>query len=96
MFIGNGIDHRMIDTVKLTAVFTITGAMIRAADDKRTAPPFFPLRKQPAQFSVHIPKCRPMACRAVMGCPVQIKIVGVMDGVHIYIQENMLDRKSVV
>ena len=90
MFVWNGIDHRMVDAMKLTAILSITGAVIRAADHKSAAPPLFPSGKQPAQFPIHIPQGCPMAGRTVTGSAFQIKIVGIMDGIHIQIEKNML------
>lgn len=68
MFIWNGIDNRMIDTVELTTVLPITGSMVRAAQHKSTASYLFPGSKQSSKLLIHIAKCSLVALIAVMCC----------------------------
>ena len=92
MFIWNGIDNRMIDTVELTTVLPITGSMVRAAQHKSTASYLFPGSKQSSKLLIHIPKRRSVAFQTVIQRPLQIKIVRIMNRVYIQIEENMLLR----
>ena len=67
MLIRHSIDHRMVDAVEITAIFPITGSMVRTADDERRAALFFPAQKQASQFPVHIAKGRGVAFQGVVG-----------------------------
>ena len=88
MFIRNGIYHRMIYAVKLAAILSIAGSVIRTADDKGTAPLLLPPLEQPPQFLVRIPQRGSMAQDAVTGCPLQVEIIGIMNCIHIQIHKN--------
>ena len=91
MFVRNGIHHRMANPMRPAAVLPITGAMIRTADDKRIFPQGFPAVKQTAKLRIHITQGRPMALQtvpAIGNSAFQIKIIRIMNGVHIQIEEN--------
>ena len=89
MFVRNRIDKRMVDAMKLTAVFSITRSMIGTANYKRAAPFFFPSLNQTPQFTVHLPKRRRMAFYAVTRGSLPIKIIGIMNRVYIQIEKNL-------
>ena len=83
MLIGNRGYGRVIDAVKLAAVFPVTRSMIGTADYKGAAPHRLPAFKQPAQLAIHITQSCAMALKAVMNGAIQIKVIGVMDSVDI-------------
>ena len=78
-----------MDAMELAAVFPVAGSMVRTADHEGIAPLLLPSVEQPSQLTVHIPQSSHMASQIVMGCTVQIKIIGIMDGIHIQVKENM-------
>ena len=88
VLIRNRIDNRMIDSMEVASVLAIAGAVIGTADDKGAAPHVFPFIKEPPKLPVHIPEGRLMAVQAVMFCAVQVEIIGVMDGIHIQVEEK--------
>ena len=87
MLIGNRVYHRMIDPVKLAVILPVAGSMVRTADDKTAAAQLLPLIKQPSQLPVHIPESRSMTVQTVIACSIQVKIIRIMDGVHIQVEK---------
>ncbi len=90
MLIGNRIDIRMINSVELTAVLAVAGSMIRAADNQGFLPLALPSRKQASKFPIHIAQGCRMALEVVMRNAVGIKIIRIMDGIHIKVQKDPL------
>ena len=96
MFVRNRIDNGVIDTVKLAAVLSVAGPVIGQADYKSAASSLLPALKKTAQLPVRIPKRSLMTLIAVFPGAFQIEIIGIVDGIHIQIEENLSVRIGAV
>ncbi len=80
----------MINSVELTAVLAVAGSMIRAADNQGFLPLALPSGKQASKFTIHIAQGNRMALEVVMRNAIGIKIIRIMDGIHIKVQKDPL------
>ena len=88
MLIWNCSDSRMINPVKLAAIFSITRPVVGTADNESFLPERLPPIEKPSEFSIYVAECRAMAFDTILNRAFQIKIVRIMDGVNIDIEKN--------